>query len=410
MNVRQYIGARYVTKIYENSLDPSSAEWEAGVTYEPLTLVTYNYGSYLSKTAVPGSVGDPASNPTYWVQTGFYNGQIAGLQAQIDNIIDNIIPSLAHSRKFLYIGDSMLALTDNWGKALDTITGNTDSTFVCEGGAGFRHGGNNTGRNFGALYAAATVPDDITDVIIYGGTNDCNSTDAAYVGNEIAALCSQIFNDHPNVNIYIAFNITYTHGSGSNWNTVRPYIRQVVSLVKSNTPASGAILMTSPSYACLDNTLTSDSVHPTATGSQRIANAMFNELNSLEWALPIITNPASDTKGFGMFTCMNDYITVTYGFGYALYNDDANPISLTPNTWTDLGATTSLPLYPRYDNQFAAELMVRIKKSDDSLYYTSATIDVDHNGHAQIVVHESGLTAKQIVIQSFANKTVPVYN
>ena len=39
--VRQYIGARYVTKIYENSLDPSSAEWEANVTYEPLTLVTF---------------------------------------------------------------------------------------------------------------------------------------------------------------------------------------------------------------------------------------------------------------------------------------------------------------------------------------------------------------------------------
>ena len=61
--VRQYIGARYVTKIYENSLDPSNAEWEASVTYEPLTLVTYNNGSYLSKKEVPGTVGDPASNP-----------------------------------------------------------------------------------------------------------------------------------------------------------------------------------------------------------------------------------------------------------------------------------------------------------------------------------------------------------
>lgn len=86
MSVRQYIGARYVTKIYENTLDPSSAEWQAGVTYEPLTLVTYLNGSYLSKKAVPGAVGDPAANPTYWVQTGFYNGQIAGLQDQIDEI------------------------------------------------------------------------------------------------------------------------------------------------------------------------------------------------------------------------------------------------------------------------------------------------------------------------------------
>ena len=77
MATRQYIGARYVTKIYENSLDPSSAEWEANVNYEPLTMVTYNNGSYLSKRTVPGNVGNPASNPTYWTQTGFYNGQIA---------------------------------------------------------------------------------------------------------------------------------------------------------------------------------------------------------------------------------------------------------------------------------------------------------------------------------------------
>ena len=86
MATRQYIGARYVTKIYTNSLDPSSAEWEASVNYEPLTLVTYNYGSYLSKKTVPASVGDPASNPSYWVQTGFYNGQISSLQNQIDAI------------------------------------------------------------------------------------------------------------------------------------------------------------------------------------------------------------------------------------------------------------------------------------------------------------------------------------
>lgn len=84
MAVRQYIGARYTTKVYENSLDASSAEWESGVTYEPLTMVTYNNSSYLSKKDVPGSVGDPASNPLYWVVTGAYNGQILNLQNQID--------------------------------------------------------------------------------------------------------------------------------------------------------------------------------------------------------------------------------------------------------------------------------------------------------------------------------------
>lgn len=93
-NIRQYIGARYVTKIYENSLDSSSAEWESGVTYEPLTLVTYLNSSYLSKKNVPGSIGNPASNPSYWVVTGAYNGQIATLQNQINTIINTYLPTI----------------------------------------------------------------------------------------------------------------------------------------------------------------------------------------------------------------------------------------------------------------------------------------------------------------------------
>lgn len=88
--VRQYIGARYVIKVYENSQDHSSADWEPSINYEPLTLVTYNYGSYLSKKEVPASIGDPASNPDYWVQTGFYNGQITFLQNQIDALNSEI--------------------------------------------------------------------------------------------------------------------------------------------------------------------------------------------------------------------------------------------------------------------------------------------------------------------------------
>lgn len=89
--IRQYIGARYVMKVYENSLDHSSAEWEASTAYEPLTMVTYNNSSYLSKKDVPNTVGDPAANPDYWVVTGSYNGQIAHLQDEIDALKDAIV-------------------------------------------------------------------------------------------------------------------------------------------------------------------------------------------------------------------------------------------------------------------------------------------------------------------------------
>ena len=87
---RQYIGARYVIKVYENSQVAGSAEWEEDTVYEPLVLVTYQNGSYLSKKYVPSTVGNPAANTDYWVQTGFYNGQIANLQHQIDTINETL--------------------------------------------------------------------------------------------------------------------------------------------------------------------------------------------------------------------------------------------------------------------------------------------------------------------------------
>ena len=122
-NIRQYIGARYVIKIYENSQDAGSAEWEANVNYEPLTMVTYQNGSYLSKKQIPATVGNPAANGAYWVQTGFYNGQIASLQSQIDAINNTTIPGIEND-----IGDmNNLAETD-LVTAINTIKANAAKT------------------------------------------------------------------------------------------------------------------------------------------------------------------------------------------------------------------------------------------------------------------------------------------
>lgn len=93
MATRQYIGARYVIKVYENSQNPNSAEWEANTAYEPLTMVTYHNDSYLSKKEVPSTVGNPANNPSYWVITGAYNGQIAALNTKVENL-EEIIPTV----------------------------------------------------------------------------------------------------------------------------------------------------------------------------------------------------------------------------------------------------------------------------------------------------------------------------
>ena len=89
MATRQYIGARYVPKFYTNSVDGSAA-WESNVVYEPLTYVTLTNGHmYISKKEVPATVGTPASNITYWLDCGSYNGFIDDLQNQINTLSAN---------------------------------------------------------------------------------------------------------------------------------------------------------------------------------------------------------------------------------------------------------------------------------------------------------------------------------
>ncbi|MBO7733510.1 MAG: hypothetical protein J6S67_13180 [Methanobrevibacter sp.] len=130
----QYVGARYVLKIYENSLDPSTSEWESGVNYEPLTLVQYNYGSYISKKDVPANIGNPANNPEYWTQTGFYSGQIAELQAIVGKIKIFSKVSDMVSNSDLVVGDIVHTMgyynPEDGGESYFVVT-NTDSDGYC---------------------------------------------------------------------------------------------------------------------------------------------------------------------------------------------------------------------------------------------------------------------------------------
>ena len=94
MATRQYIGARYVPKFYQNSVD-GSAQWESNVVYEPLTYVTLTNGHmYISKKQVPATVGSPVSNIEYWLDIGSYNGFIEQLQDEIDTINTVTIPAV----------------------------------------------------------------------------------------------------------------------------------------------------------------------------------------------------------------------------------------------------------------------------------------------------------------------------
>ena len=75
MSVREYIGARYIPMF----ADP--IEWDITSIYEPLTVVQYQGGSYVSRREVPAGI--ELDNTDYWILWADFNAQ---LQHYIDEV------------------------------------------------------------------------------------------------------------------------------------------------------------------------------------------------------------------------------------------------------------------------------------------------------------------------------------
>lgn len=128
MALRQYIGARYVPKFYDNP--GGGSDWISGVAYEALTVVTYGGNSYTSKKIVPAGIGNPAANPEYWASTGIYSAQVESLREEVQDLADDYAAiagqakagaaaSYFHGKKICVYGDSISVTptpeTSYWG-------------------------------------------------------------------------------------------------------------------------------------------------------------------------------------------------------------------------------------------------------------------------------------------------------
>lgn len=214
MTVRQYIGARYVPKFYENS--DGTAEWRSGVAYEPLTIVTYNGNSYTSKKNVPATIGDPSSNSEYWVATGIFNEQVESIRQELEeteartNETFKTVLRTVGKRRFVIIGDSYAegytpdGNVIGWGNVLVSILGiNADQyEILYKGGAGFSVA--YQGKSFIDLLNDSSIsdPETVTDIIVEGGYNEYTQPWSA-IGSAIASFVSIARNKYPNAKIWI---------------------------------------------------------------------------------------------------------------------------------------------------------------------------------------------------------------
>lgn len=214
MATRQYIGARYVIKVYENSLDPNSAEWE-NVAFEPLTMVTYQNSSYISKKQVPANVGNPVTATTYWVCTGYYNGQISALQTDVANIGSQItaltnqsaiLNKPTNSARFLLMGDSY-GPTSGWPSAFtNLLSGSASAVNYTMGGRTFV--GTMSYLAYLTDYVNAHTQDELNAfnyLILLGGIGDSHPESNSQLQAKIEEFIDYAHVHLPNAKIYLGY-------------------------------------------------------------------------------------------------------------------------------------------------------------------------------------------------------------
>lgn len=222
MATTQYIGARYVPLFYTNPNDGTNA-WQAGVAYDPLTIVTDLNQSYTSKIPVPASVGRPSENPTYWIMTGAYSAQleqyhqeVIAVQADVDDLQEEI-ETRTGKRRFILLGDSygygIQGSGQPWTTGWLSYCANTFDTDVyyldqttdpVEGTIGFT-------STLPFLTVLQQIeqrtpidsPETITDIVVIGGNNDPSTASEADIMNAVNAFCTYARAHYPNANIKI---------------------------------------------------------------------------------------------------------------------------------------------------------------------------------------------------------------
>lgn len=313
MSTRQYIGARYVPKLFENP--DGTNNWLQNYAYEALTIVTYLNASYTSKKPVPASTSNPASAPDYWVLSGNYNAQVEQYRqtveeykeqvtsfdgritqnaTEIDEIngeITNIKNVTDHSDLMVLSGKTMGFIGDSWGTGNGVSNGEAYPEVVCNrlsmgcvnkcvGGAGFLRRAGGTGKTFtdqlnDLVTENGTTPIDY--VCVMGGFNDVNNSyDAEEIREACLTLINNIRSKLPNAKIiWMGFNMRC--------NVLDEKFRQAMSYVNNayKQCATGIIYGARNWQFDLigyENYFNNDCVHPNVTGHRIIANQIINTL------------------------------------------------------------------------------------------------------------------------------------
>lgn len=269
MATRQYIGARYVPKYFENP--DGSNEWIVGVPYEPLTIVKYANINYTSKIPVPANVGVPNENPMYWIASDV-NGGVNELQKEVDSLKNKVDQlSKGKEKKYIFLMDSYGNYTDSSGKNAAEIAlynrGITGSYVFWRGSCSMY----NDSNNFKILLEendSEIDKESITDIYSLGGANDMQGDIPDRIESGVKRFCDYCTQNYPNAKVHVAYlSSSFANNNYQYWDVVKDSYAKCVKY--------GASYVFNSEYTMHRYSLFNpDLVHPNQDGINELTNAI----------------------------------------------------------------------------------------------------------------------------------------
>lgn len=271
MAVLQYIGARYVPKLFDDG--NGGMEWKEDTYYEPLTIVTYNNSSYISRTPVPASIGNPVDNGQYWSESGTYNAYVRELAGAIEKMSKRL------NKRYIFIGDSYMvvengALQETIREAMRLKEG--DYFFSAQGGARFAAQEPTYLSLLKRIASSVTDPDTITDIVVLGGVNDVTSNDRTEINNAMISFDNYVRSTYPHAKVHLGFISKSTDPSNQEY-----WYDTVLSSYITCGFVGWGFIPGSPNWLPY-NGISADGLHPNPYGCTCIAWGLTNYLRGAD--------------------------------------------------------------------------------------------------------------------------------
>ena len=254
---RQYIGARYVPKLFDNN---GSNEWVSGIPYEAFVIVTDLNNSYTSRIPVPSNIGRPSENPNYWVCTGNFNAQLSLLSTEVNGMSETVSALSANlgSGKLVMIESTLDSVRDNNNKiAYKNIPANrlaplgiTADKSVIVGVNGFNRASNSWWSNdyYPGVYQhiKSTQYPMTVENLAAGASTDIILSTGGLIGVKIIGW--DVRWDHTNVlDCIVVTNPTKTYANITNWYNTAISDTGTITIFyidETNEPLGGSLLST----------------------------------------------------------------------------------------------------------------------------------------------------------------------